>query len=35
MFFVYNLIIGCFKKSRENYPKKGFEQGNKQAWIKI
>ena len=28
MFFFQNLIIGCSKKKRENYPKKAFEQRN-------
>ena len=33
--FVYNLMIGCCKKSKENYLKKAFEQRNRETWIKI
>ena len=33
---VYNLLIhGCPEKDRENYPKKAFEQRNKETQIKI
>ena len=33
--FACNLIIGCSKKNSENFPKKTFEQRNKESWIKI
>ena len=31
--FVWNLIIGCSIKNKENYPEKAFEQRNKETWI--
>ena len=32
---VYNLMIGCSIKKRENNSKKAFEQMKKETWIKI
>ena len=31
---VYDLTTGCFKKNRENYPKKAFAQRNKETRTK-
>ena len=33
--FVYNLMIGCCKKSKENYLKKAFEQRNREPGSKF
>ena len=30
----YDLTTGCFKKNRENYPKKAFAQRNKETRTK-
>ena len=32
---VYNLVIGCSKKNRENYVRKCFKITEKEMWIKI
>ena len=32
---VYNLVIGCSKKNRENYVWKSFKITEKETWIKI
>lgn len=31
--FVQNMVIGCFKKKKENYPEKAFEQRHTETWI--
>ena len=33
--FVYNFIIRCSKKNKENYPEGALEQRNIETWIKI
>ena len=33
--FVYNWMIGCPAKNRENCPKKAFQERNKETQIKI
>ena len=32
---VYNVVIGCSDKNRENYPKRAFEQRIKETRINI
>ena len=33
--FGYNLVIGCSKKNRENFPLKAFDQRNEETWINL
>ena len=34
-FFVYNLMIGCPKRIRGNYPEKALDQRNKEPGLKF